>query len=279
MKKEFLFAGIIYFITIFILLLAVYQFLENWDLRDSSILLAGVVIVLVALGWGYTLTTMILSTQKNMEDTLTNITKDIIHELNIPLSTIQANSSMLKKNMKDDKSLKRIQRIEDASLRLKKLYNELVYYIHKEMHVIEKETVHLASLLEERIEVFKEQERNTFLLDLSIDYTIVVDKIGFGQMIDNIITNAMKYSEKHSPITICQEGDELYIIDKGIGMSTSELVRVYERYFQSDKTQEGVGLGLALVKAYCDREGLKIKIESEKNTGTTVVLNVSKVHT
>ena len=59
-----------------------------------------------------------------MEDTLTSLTNDIIHELNIPLSTIKANTAMLKKTMEDEKSLKRIKRIEDASVRLKKLYDE-----------------------------------------------------------------------------------------------------------------------------------------------------------
>jgi signal transduction histidine kinase len=211
-----------------------------------------------------------------MEDTLTSLTNDIIHELNIPLSTIKANTAMLKKTMEDEKSLKRIKRIEDASLRLKKLYDELVYSIHKEMHTIEKERFDLKALIEERIEVFKEQKRNPFELTLE-PYEIEVDKIGFEQMFDNIITNAMKYSPKDAPIQVRLNDNILSIEDKGVGMSATELLRVYERYYQADDKKGGEGIGLALVKSYCDDEGLEIHIKSEKGVGTCVSFDLSRV--
>jgi len=135
-RKELLIAGVIYFVTMFTLLTAVYRFLENWHLSQFNFFAAGILVILVALGWGYVLSALIFAPKKQMEDTLTSLTNDIIHELNIPLSTIKANSEMLKKTMEDEKSLKRIKRIEDASVRLKKLYDELVYSIHKEMHSI-----------------------------------------------------------------------------------------------------------------------------------------------
>jgi signal transduction histidine kinase len=212
-----------------------------------------------------------------MEDTLTTLINDIIHELNIPLSTIQANSAMLKKTMEDEKSLKRIKRIEDASLRLKKLYDELLYGIRKEIHNIEKERFDLQTLIEERIEIFREQKRNPFELTLS-SYEIEVDKIGFEQMFDNIVTNAMKYSSKDMPIFVRFDNDILSVEDQGVGMSTTELLRVHERYYQADDKKDGEGIGLTLVKAYCENEGIDIHIKSQKDVGTTVSLDMSKVH-
>ncbi len=165
-RKEIIFATVIYFVTMFTLLTAVYRFLETWNSNDLNFFIAGALVLLVAVGWGYVLSALIFAPKKQMEDTLTSLTNDIIHELNIPLSTIKANTAMLKKTMEDEKSLKRIKRIEDASVRLKKLYDELVYSIHKEMHTIEKERFDMQVLLEERIEVFKEQKRNPFELIL-----------------------------------------------------------------------------------------------------------------
>ncbi|TNF44865.1 MAG: HAMP domain-containing histidine kinase [Epsilonproteobacteria bacterium] len=276
-KKEIIVATVIYFATMFILLTTVYRFLESWHLSAFNFFIAGALVLLVAIGWGYLLSVIIFAPKKQMEDTLTSLTNDIIHELNIPLSTIKANTAMLKKTMEDEKSLKRIKRIEDASVRLKKLYDELVYSIHKEMHTIEKERFDLKTLLEERIEVFKEQKRNPFELTLE-SYEIEVDKIGFEQMFDNIVSNAMKYSSKEAPIRVALKSDILSIEDEGVGMGATELLRVHERYYQGDERKDGEGIGLALVKAYCDEEGLQIHIKSEKNVGTTVSLDMSKVH-
>ena len=276
-KKEIIFATVIYVVTMATLLTAVYRFLETWNLTDLKFFVAGALVFFAAVGWGYVLSSLIFAPKKQMEDTLTALTSDIIHELNIPLSTIKANTAMLKKHMEDEKSLKRIKRIEDASVRLKKLYDELVYSIHKEMHTIEKERFDLKPLLEERIEIFKEQKRNPFELMLE-SYHIEVDKIGFEQMFDNIVTNAMKYSSKDSPIRIVLKEDVLSVVDEGVGMSTTDLLRVHERYYQADDKKDGKGLGLALVKAFCDEAGLEIHIKSEKGVGTTVSLNMSKVH-
>lgn len=78
---------------------------------------------------------------------LSQLTSEILHELNIPLSTIKANTTLLKKRMENEKSLQRLSRIEDSSVRIERLYAELVYSIKKEIHPIEKEKLHLEPLL------------------------------------------------------------------------------------------------------------------------------------
>lgn len=276
-RKELLVAAVIYFVTMFTLSTVVYRFLENWHLSQFNFFIAGVLVILVALGWGYVLSALIFAPKKQMEDTLTSLTNDIIHELNIPLSTIKANSEMLKKTMQDEKSLKRIGRIEDASVRLKKLYDELVYSIHKEMHSVEKEVFDLEDLVKERVSVFQDQKRNPFHLALK-PFRIKADKIGFEQMFDNLVSNAMKYSAKESPIEVTLTNQSLCVKDQGVGMSSTELLRMHERYYQADDKKVGHGIGFALVKAYCDEEGIGIYIQSEKGVGTHVDLNLSKVH-
>lgn len=277
MRKELLFASGIFLVTILTLLAAVFRFLESWNLTELTLFIAGALVLLAIVGWGYVLFTLIFAPKKQMEDTLTALTNDIIHELNIPLATIKANSDMLKRQMKDEKSLKRIERIEDASNRLKKLYDELVYSINKEMHIIEKEKVELVDLVKERVAVFEEQKRNPFELLLK-PYQIEVDKIGFEQMFDNILSNAMKYSDRSKPIVVSLDEDILSVKDEGVGMSPTELLRVHERYYQADGQKDGEGIGLSLVKRYCDDEGIEIHIKSQKHEGTCVSLNLSKVH-
>lgn len=277
MRKELLFATGIFLVTILTLLAAMHRFLESWELSEFKFFIAGALVLLAIFGWGYVLFTLIFSPKKQMEDTLTALTNDIIHELNIPLATIKANSAMLKKQMKDEKSLRRIERIEDAGERLKKLYDELVYSIHKGMHTIEKEKFDLAKLVESRVSIFQEQKRNPFYLTLE-SYMIEADKIGFEQMFDNILSNAMKYSAKEKPVTVTLEQGSLSVKDEGVGMSPTELLRVHERYYQADEKKDGDGIGLSLVKTYCDEQGIDIHIKSEKSEGTCVSLNVLKLH-
>jgi signal transduction histidine kinase len=277
MKKETLLAALGYFSSIAILLSFLYWFLKNEGFSESNFLIAGALVLILASGWGYIIASHLLAPKAEMDANLSHLSSEILHELNIPLSTIKANTSMLKKRTEDEKSLQRLDRIEASSARLERLYEELAYSIKKEIHPIEKEHVALASLLQERIDVFEAFGRNCFLLDVG-EKRLLIDKIGFEKMIDNLLMNAMKYSEKDSLIKVILKEDTLMIEDEGIGMDETQLLKVYERYYQSDADKEGEGIGLALVKSYCDDEGIEIQISSEKGKGTTVSLNLERVH-
>ncbi len=178
---------------------------------------------------------------------------------------------MLKRAIDDEKNLKRISRIEASTVRLERLYGELIYGIKKQIFPIEKESFDLCTLIQERTETLSGFEQNRFELQLK-SMQITADKIGFEKMIDNLLMNAMKYSPKERPIVVRLEDKVLEIIDYGIGMSDTELLRIFERYYQTDTTQKGEGIGLSLVKSYCDSEGIEIRIQSLKNQGTTVSL-------
>lgn len=280
MKKTFLFASLLYFVSVGILFSAVYHFLQWRHLSDLSFFVAGFLVLLVALGWWYVIASLIMQPQKRIKAELEQLIDDIIHELNIPLSTIRANSELLKKKLGEDpRSLRRIERIEDASTRLERLYKELSYQIHKETNEIEKETFLLSELITERLGYFEAQERNPLYVEIREDIKITADRIGFEQMFDNLISNAMKYSPKEKPVTISLDSGKMTIRDQGIGMDATELLRVMERYYQADHSREGRGIGLALVKAYCDSEGIDIRIHSQKGKGTEVILDLKKILT
>jgi len=275
MKKKTLLAALGYFTSVAMLLSFLYWFLENEGFTESNFLMAGFMVLLLAAGWGYVISTHLLAPKVQLDESLSQLSSEILHELNIPLSTIRANSSMLKKRLQDEKNLQRLARIESSSLRLERLYKELVYSIKKEIHPVEKELFSLEKLLHERIEVLEAFGRNRFNLKME-ECLLKADKIGFEKMIDNLLMNAMKYSPKNSPVTISLQNDLLTITDRGIGMDETQLLRVYERYYQGDSKKEGEGIGLALVKAYCDEENIDIQIQSQKNSGTTILLDLKK---
>ena len=273
MKKQIWVATLLYTLSIIVLSGLLYAFLNS----KLSSFVVFFLLFFLSLGFGYILSSYILSQKFRIDESLLHLTKEILHELNIPISTIQANSKLLRRALKEnEKSLVRLGRIDDASRRLERLYMELIYSIKKEIHRVEKEQVRLELLIQERCDILKLQKRNEFIVDVE-PLDIYVDRIGFEKMLDNILINAMKYSDKCSPIYIELEGNVLSIKDGGVGMDEVELITIFERYYQADYHVSGEGIGLALVKAYCDDEKIRIDIRSHKGVGTTVGLDLSKV--
>ena len=276
MHKRVVWGTVIYVISIGFFLGSIYHMLTTWEDFARIYLWVSLILLLFAAMFGYIFISTLLAQQKRIDENLSQLSREILHELNIPLATIQANTKLIARKLEDQKSLERISRIEASSKRLERLYRELVYSIKKEFQPIEKESFDLQKVLEERVEVFKAFDRNDFVLEVE-SYRITADKIGFEKMIDNILMNAMKYSSKDTPVTLHLSQDTLGISDRGVGMSETELLKIYERYYQADTSKEGEGIGLALVKSYCDSEGIEIQIKSQKNVGTTVFLNLRKI--
>jgi len=224
---------------------------------------------------GYIVLSDILDERQSQSDRLTHIVKETLHELNIPVATIKANTTMLKKNSIDKKMNQRVERIDKATHRLHRLYQELSYSLRSEVTPIHSQEFDISELLLERVELARELGRHPIEIDTT-PMIVTLDKIGLEQIIDNIISNAMKYSSADATIYVSLIDGVLSIEDSGIGMDETELLRIYERYYQSDDRMSGEGIGLSLVKRYCDRYGLDISIHSRANHGTRVQIDLSK---
>lgn len=207
---------------------------------------------------------------------LERFSKETLHELNLPINTITANVQMLRKSHTDEKSLKRLERIEIAAEMLKERYNELDYMIKKQSEREKIEHFDLREVIEERL-VFLRSLYPSVIWDVMIaSYVVNCDRIGLGKVIDNLIENGVKYSPKNPIITITLQDNTVSIKDQGIGMDEITLMHIYDRYYQSDSTMAGYGIGLNLVKRYCDRYGIALHISSRINEGTCVKLEFKK---
>ncbi len=203
--------------------------------------------------------------------------KEILHELNLPINTIMTNTSMLKKNITDERALKRFDRIEAACGMLEERYKELDYLIKKQMQRERVETFDVADLVEERLRLLKPLYGNALFEEDLESISVNIDRIGLAKVIDNIIDNSVKYSPKKAEISIVLKNKKLYISDKGRGMDEVELFQIFDRYYQGDESDLGFGIGLGLVKNYCDRNKIKLHVDSKKDRGTTMQLDFSGV--
>ena len=120
-KKRTFFATLGYFSSVTILLSFIYWFLRNEGFSESNFLIASVWVLILTAGWGYIIATHLLAPKAELDENLSQLSSEILHELNIPLSTIKANTTLLKKRTEDEKTMKRLERIEASSLRLERL--------------------------------------------------------------------------------------------------------------------------------------------------------------
>lgn len=208
--------------------------------------------------------------------TLQDLSKETLHELNLPVSTIITNTQMLKKNMQEEKSLKRIKRIESACEMLKQRYNELDYFIKMQTKQELKEQFFLDELVQERVEFLeKVYPYMRFRVKLT-QYELFMDKIGLAKVIDNLIDNGVKYSENSKNIDIILKNNILLIRDYGIGMDEVALLGIFDNYYQANRKAKGFGIGLNMVKRFCDENGIGLSFDSIPNSGTTVKLKFKK---
>jgi signal transduction histidine kinase len=204
------------------------------------------------------------------------LSKETLHELNLPISTITNNVQMLKKGSNDEKTLRRLKRIEGASLMLKERYNELDYMIKMQSKEAPKEEFFLDELLRERVEFVKKiYPHIDFRLNVT-KYKLFSDKIGFSKVIDNLIDNSVKYSGESKVVEIYNNEEFFYIRDYGIGMSEVELLKIFDAYYQTNRQMQGFGIGLSMVKRFCDQNNIELSFDSAPNAGTTVKLKFNK---
>jgi len=259
-----------------LLLFLLYWFLSEQGFSRSHFIIGSILFLVASALSSYNVLLDILEQKAEQDERLSHLAREILHEINLPIATIDANIKMLTTNSMTSKEIRRTDRIRAALLRLQRLYAELAYSIKKEILPIEKEVFDLKAVLEERVAVQRELRRNPFVLAVD-DCTVETDRIGLEQALDNIIENAMKYSRIEDSIEIILKKNHLTIRDHGTGMDANQILHIYERYYQGDRSQKGEGIGLTLVKRYCEEAGIGIKIHSEPGKGTEVMLDFDAV--
>jgi signal transduction histidine kinase len=203
--------------------------------------------------------------------------KETIHELNIPVSTIKMNTQLLEKTITDEKSLKRLDRIKQASNNLLKLYENMEYNIKKEIDKIDKQEIYLDDLVKNCVDKFADIKKDTKIYVDVPNIRVLTDINGFEKTIDNLISNAIKYNLTENPIVEIKYKDNIFsVFNTGEKIDTKNLFIVFDKYFQENSSKDGFGLGLALVKEFCDKNRISINIDTLEN-GNRFNLNLKNL--
>ncbi|GGD35686.1 hybrid sensor histidine kinase/response regulator [Malaciobacter pacificus] len=194
--------------------------------------------------------------------------KKIIHEMNTPLSIISLNIDNLETQLGPKEQF---EAIKASSKSLSSIYNDLYYLTKKEKRTQEIESINLINFLSSRVMFFDEMANiKNIDIELSIhsEFSVIMDKNDLERVIDNTISNAIKYSNENSIIDIILDKNYIEIKDFGTGIEDTNVV--FNPYYQQKNANIGLGLGLSIVKDICDRYEIKINVNSDNN-GTSFI--------
>lgn len=204
--------------------------------------------------------------------------ENTIHELNTPIATIKTNTAMLKKNA-DEAKLKKIERIELSCDKLLDLYDNLEYFAKKEARLEQKTEIDIKTVLEKEIELYSDSfaKKNVSLTFCLPPFMCAANKKGLSIAASNLLSNALKYTDSGGAVSIELNGAVLTVKDTGCGIGEDELIKIFDRYYQEDAAKEGRGIGLFLVKEFCDDNGISLFIRSEVGVGSEFTLDFDKI--
>jgi len=178
----------------------------------------------------------------------------------------------------DDKNRKKLVRIDIAAKTVSHLYQDLTYLTLNHKHQTEDEVIELKQLIEDRVDYFTllaGAKKITFDLDLE-EATIFMDSAKIARVIDNLISNAIKYNRRSGKIKIKLREDYFMVMDTGIGIEKEKIMKIFERYSRFNSSEGGFGIGLNIVKSIIDEYKLKIEVDSILGDGTTIVVDFSE---
>ena len=204
---------------------------------------------------------------QSLLDSQKQFLRHAIHETNTPLSVIMANIDLYKMKHGENKQLNKI---EAAMKNIFNIYDDLSYLIKKDQVEYPKVPINFNAYLESRKhffeEVAKQSRLNVTFTPCEEEVYIYFNETKLQRIIDNNITNAIKYTLPEQSISIsttCQSNGICFTIASK-SKKIEDVHKILEPYYREDGEIEGFGLGLNLVKSICDEEHVTIEIETSE---------------
>ncbi|AYJ78031.1 MULTISPECIES: sensor histidine kinase [Aliarcobacter] len=222
---------------------------------------------------GYFIAKLFLKPMRESIQMLDRFIKDTTHELNTPIAAILSNIQMINKDNIDEKLAKKINRIEIGAKTISNIYEDLTFVSLNNQIISNNEKLNFSQILNQRVDFFKSianSKQIEFILDIKENVFIVCDIKKLSKLIDNILSNAIKYNKFQGFIKVTLKDKILIIEDSGKGMSKDNLANLFTRYKRFDKSVGGFGIGLNIVSLIAKEYDLKIDVISKIDVGTRI---------
>ncbi|MFW2604803.1 HAMP domain-containing sensor histidine kinase [Aliarcobacter butzleri] len=222
---------------------------------------------------GYFISKLFLKPMRDALHLLDRFIKDTTHELNTPVTAIITNIETIDKSLLDDKTLRKINRIEIGAKTISNIYEDLTFVTLNNQIISNNENINLSNILRQRVDFFlsiANMKKIRFETNIKDNVFIFCDIKKISKLIDNLLSNAIKYNKNSGFIKVVLAKNSMIIEDSGKGMSSENLENLFDRYQRFDKSVGGFGIGLNIVSLIAKEYDFKIDVTSQLGVGTKV---------
>jgi len=210
------------------------------------------------------------------------------HELKTPITTLKGFTDLLLRKLERQgmrEEMPMLTRMDTQINRLTRLIDELLDVSKVQVGRLdfEEEPVDLAALLQETVEILQPTSpTHTLIVRETTHAMIMGDKDRLGQVLTNLISNAIKYSPQANQvdlsITTSNKTVTLRVRDYGVGIPKAQQKHIFDRFYRGrvsrGKAFPGLGMGLYIARGIVRRHGGEITVESEEGKGSTFVVSL-----
>jgi len=215
------------------------------------------------------------------------LTADVAHELRTPLTTVQTHMEAMLEGIWEP-TPERLESCYDEMNRLGNLVSDLenLAKVESENLKLNKSRISLREMTEKVLVNYEKEMKDR---NLSVEVAgncsdISADRDRIGQVLVNLISNAVKYTPDGGEIQITLSDTEDSVVfnirDSGIGIPEEEIPYIFERFYRADKSRNrntgGSGIGLAIVKSVVSAHGGTVEVESRLNEGSNFIVKLPK---
>lgn len=232
-----------------------------------------------------------MTNEHKLENMRKEFVANVSHELKTPITTIKSyTETLMMEGIEKETELRFLGIIDDECDRMTRLVRDLLQLSNLDYKKTKwsKEDIDIVAILEDvslKLEpIYREKEQ---LLELDLDRNISKvygDKDGIEQVILNIVSNAIKYTDNQGKIHVKLREDgsfiSIVIRDNGIGIPEEDKSRIFERFYRVEKGRNrnlgGTGLGLAIARQIVEAHDGILSLESIYGEGTTVEIKLPR---
>jgi len=265
---------------------------QKMVLRDMTIYLAMSFFSIILAMIIFFITYHNLMEEKRLSNLKTDFINNMTHEIKTPLSTITVAGKTLemqKIRADDNKILETARLIGKQSVHLNQLINlilEISMWERTEFQ-LERKEVEIKELLNDIVESFRTASNNnvTIIENYSLDgIRTKLDVVYFTTMMNNLLTNAVKYSDKEPVIRIDgylnRDSIVISVTDNGIGISKADQKHIFDKFYRVSHGNihkvKGLGLGLYYVKRIAEAHGGTVTVSSSPGEGSCFTVTIPK---
>lgn len=250
---------------------------------EMSGVIVTVFLLMIAFSLAFWYLFRTVSRLRTIEEMKDDFVSNMTHELKTPIAiAYSANDALLNYDTENDQA-KKVTYLKIANKQLKRL-GELVENIlamsmeRRQTMKLKPEKILLSGFIDEIASAQRMRSDKNITINVEADNTlcVVADKVHLANVLNNLIDNAIKYSEKSVTIIISANADEIRVSDNGIGIPAKSIPYLFNKFYRVPhgnlQDVRGYGIGLYYVKSIMDKMGWSIAVRSKEGVGSVFTI-------